>query len=191
MSLASEERQLRRQKKRALRKRARAIHRDNLSFAARWGRRARWLKQRIVTVHKKRVGDFHQGMLNGHPGNITAHCKRYIAAAHKWADQHGTFYLVTATTDGTHATNSNHYPDSPQNDGEHGNAVDGVCATVEEMAECQTWLEDHTPNDERDFNESFGPAGHYVKDGVRFEGHFPDHGDHTHGSPRPSYRRGK
>lgn len=30
------------------------------------------------------------------------------------------------------------------------------------------------------FLELFGPRGWYVKNGVRYEGHFPNHDDHTH-----------
>lgn len=189
MSLASQERKRRRQHKRALRKRARAKHRENLGWAARWGRRARWLKQQLTTVRRKRVGTFNRTMLNGHPGNVTSQCKRMIAAAHKWADQRGTYVLVTATTDGTHATNSNHYPSSPQNDGEHGNGVDIIAATVGLMEELQRWLEGRTPRGANDFRESFGPAAHYIKNGQAIEGHFPNHGDHYHGSPEPFYRR--
>lgn len=189
MSLSSEERALRREHRSLLDRRRRAQEAEHFDLAGRLGLKARRVIQKARSIHLRRVGTFRPSMLDGHPGNITDACKRVIALAYKFADQRNYVCTVTATTDGAHAPTSNHYPDSPQNDGKHGNAVDLVFATVGQMEEFQHFCVEHTGGDAADFNELFGPAGFYVKDGSTVLAHFPDHGDHDHISPRPSFRR--
>src|SRR3954469_384783 len=157
MSLRSEERALRRERRQALNRRRNALEKKNFSFAARLGIKARRLKQRIASVHKRRVGTFHVGMLDGPPANIADEVKRFIALAYKYAADHHRVCTVTATTDGTHAPGSWHNP-TPL-----GKAVDLIFATVEQMEEFQSYAEAHTTRGADDFNELFGPEGFYVK----------------------------
>lgn len=182
MSLRTEEKELRRQHRIELRKRRRAIERQNFSWAGQLGIKARRLKQRIQSLHRRRVGTFTVAMLDGHPANISDPCKRLLALAYKWADQRNTFCTVTATTDGRHAPGSWHNP-TPL-----GEALDLVFATVAQMAEFQAFVLQHTPNGAEDFRELFGPAPWYVKNGAKVPGPFPDHGDHDHLAPAPSFR---
>lgn len=187
MSLRSEERALRAEHRRLLRKRRRAIERENFSWAARLGIKARRARQKILSVHKRRVGTFRPSMLDGHPGNIADQVKRFIALAYLWADENGAVCTVTSTTGGSHSTSSWHYILLGRN--ELGFAVDLIFATVEQMEEFQHWVVERTGDGAGDWLELFGPAGFYVKNGVRYQGHFPDHGDHLHAAPNRSYRR--
>lgn len=182
MSLRSEEKALKREHRQLLRRRRRAIEHKNFTFAGRLGLKARRVKQKIVSVHRRRVGTFHVGMLDGHPGNIADSVKRVIGAAYKFAEQRGTVCTVTATTDGTHAPNSWHFPNPL------GHAVDLIFPTVALMIEYQHWCLEHTPQTAADFHELFGPAGFYVKEGAVVDEHFPDHEDHDHIAPRDGYR---
>jgi hypothetical protein len=183
MSLRSEEKQLRGKHRKALRQRRNQIEKEHLSLAARLGVKARRLAQKIQSVHKRRVGTFKVSMLDGHPANINDACKRLVALAYKFADERNYVCTVTATTDGTHAPGSWHNP-TPL-----GRAVDLIFATVEQMEEFQHFCLTHTKGDAEDFNELFGPAGFYVKNGDVVRAHFPDHRDHNHVAPRDSYRR--
>ena len=183
MSLRSEERALKGEYRKLLRRRRKAIEDEHFSLAKRLGLKARRVKQKAQSVHKRRVGTFHVGMLDGHPGNIADQDKRFIALAYRFAREKGYVCTVTATTDGTHAVNSWHYHHPL------GWAVDLIFATVGQMEEFQRWVVDRTEHDDADWLELFGPADFYVKDGLRVHEHFPDHGDHVHGAPKPSYRR--
>ncbi len=83
-------------------------------------------------------------------------------------NRHPNVY-VTATTDGVHAAGSYHYQkravdlgsDDPQNEPEKK-------AFADLAARWHSWA------------ELFGPLGFYIKNGVRYSGMFPGHGDHTH-----------
>lgn len=183
MSLRSEERDARREKRKLLRRRREAIEAKHFSLAARLGLKARRLKQKIANLHRRRVGTFRSDMLDGHPGNVADQVKRFVALAYRWADQHGHVCTVTATTDGVHATGSWHYH-SPL-----GWAVDLIFESVAAMEDFQRWVVGRTEHDEGDWLELFGPAGFYVKDGEQVNAHFPDHEDHVHGAPKPSFRR--
>jgi hypothetical protein len=183
VSLRSDERALRAEHRKLLRKRRRAIEREHFSWATRLGLRARRAKQRIQSIHKRRVGTFRPSMLDGHPGNIGDQVKRFIALAYRWADEHGHFVTVTATTDGRHALNSWHYHHPL------GWAVDLIFESVAAMEQFQEWAAERTVNSAADWLELFGPAAFYLKNGMRIVGHFPDHGDHIHGAPATCYRR--
>jgi hypothetical protein len=183
MSLRSEERARRREHKELLRRRRDALENKHFSLATRLGIKARRVFQKAVTLHKRRVGDFHVGMLDGHPSNIADPVKRCIALAYKFAEQRNTVCTVTATTDGTHAPGSWHNP-TPL-----GKAVDLIFVTKELMEEFQRFCLKHTPGGATDFHELFGPAGFYVKEGEVVGAHFPDHEDHDHIAPRTGYRR--
>lgn len=187
MSLRSEERALRRERRKLLRRRRKAYEAEHFSLATRLGIKARRVIQKARTVHKRRVGDFHVGMLDGHSANIADQVKRFIALAYKFADQRGYVCTVTSTTGGSHASLSWHYILAGRN--KLGFAVDLIFATVAQMEEFQRFLLEHTDDGAGDFLELFGPDGFYVKNGVRYEGHFPDHGDHLHGAPNQDYRR--
>jgi hypothetical protein len=187
MSLRSEERVLRREHRQLLRRRRRAFENKHFSLAQRLGIKARRVIQKARTVHKRRVGDFHIGMLDGHPANVADQVKRLIALAYKFADQRGYVCTVTSTTGGGHASLSWHYILHGRN--ELGFAVDLIFATAEQMAEFQRFLLEHTDGGAGDFLELFGPDGFYVKNGIRYGGHFPDHGDHLHAAPSKGYRR--
>jgi hypothetical protein len=183
LSLRSEERALRAKHRKLLRRRRNALESKHFSLAARLGIKARRVLQKAQSIHKRRVGDFNVGMLDGHPGNIDDQVKRVIALAYKFADQRGYAVTVTATTDGTHAFGSWHYH-KPL-----GWAVDLIFTTVGQMEEFQEFLVKHTDDGAQDFLELFGPANFYVKDGALFIGHFPDHGDHIHIAPQAGFRR--
>jgi hypothetical protein len=180
MSLRSEERARKGEHRKLLRRRRRAFEHKHFSLAKRLGIKARRVKQKAQTLHKRRVGDFHVGMLDGHPADIDDACKRLVSLAYKFAHQRGYVCTVTATTDGTHAPGSWHNP-TPL-----GHAIDLIFATVAQMEEFQRFL---PHNGAADFLELFGPDGFYVKNGVRVEGHFPDHGDHDHVAPAAWFRR--
>ncbi len=183
MSLRSGERALRREHRKLLKRRRKAYEKKHFSLAKRLGIKARRVKQKATTIHKRRVGTFHVGMLDGHPANINDACKRLVALAYKFADQRGYICTVTATTDGTHAPGSWHNP-TPL-----GHAIDLIFATVAQMEEFQRFCLSHTSGGADDFHELFGPAGFYVKEGTVVNAHFPDHGDHDHIAPRDGYRR--
>lgn len=169
---------LKREHRQLLRKRRRALLRENNSFAARLGIQARRLKNQYTRLQKRQRGEFREFMLQGLPGNITNATKRVIGHAYDHFN-----LRVSATTNGTHATNSWHDPDSPQNDGEHGNAVD-LYGAYEDMVKFQTRQKKRPSY----FNECFGPDGFYIKNGAVYDGAFPDHGDHDHISPTRRYR---
>lgn len=183
MSLRSVERKTRRKNKKLLKRRRQAIERKHFKLGARLGLAARRYAQKAANIHRKRVGTFRSDMLDGHPGNIADQDKRFVALAYRWAKENGALCTVTATTDGTHAPGSWHYHHPL------GWAVDLVFATVGQMEAFQRWVVERTEHDEKDWLELFGPADFYVKDGLRYTGHFPGHGDHVHGAPAQSFRR--
>jgi hypothetical protein len=183
VSLRSDERALRAEHRKLLKRRRKAYEAEHFSLATRLGLKARRVKQKIQSVHKRRVGTFRVSMLDGHPADIGDQVKRFIALAYRFADEKGYVVTVTATTDGGHAINSWHYHEPL------GWAVDLIFATVGQMEEFQEWVDERTENGAGDWLELFGPAAFYIKNGVRISGHFPDHGDHLHGAPAESYRR--
>lgn len=169
---------LKREHRQLLRKRRRAIERENFSFAAGLGIKARRLKNQYTRLQKRQRGEFRAFMLDGHPGNITNATKRVIGHAYDHFN-----LRVSATTDFTHSATSWHYPYSPQNDGKHGAAVD-LYGTLASMVDFQR-RQKRRPTY---FNECFGPDGFYIKNGSVYDGAFPDHGDHDHIAPTARYR---
>jgi len=169
---------LKREHRKLLRKRRRALERENFSFATRLGIKARRLKNQWTRLQKRQVGEFKPFMLDGHPGNVTNAVKRVIGHAYDNFD-----LRVSSTTDFTHSTTSWHFPGSPQNDGEHGNAVD-LFGRMEDMVGFQRRQKSRPSY----FNELFGPDGFYIKNGAVVPGAFPDHGDHDHVAPTGRYR---
>lgn len=169
---------LTREHRKLLRRRRRALLRENFSQAARLGILARKLAQQLSRLKRRRHGEFRSYMLDGHPGNVTNAVKRVIG--HAYDRSH---LRVSATTDYTHSPTSWHYPDSPQNDGEHGNAVDLYGALGDMVG-----FQDRQRSRPIYFHECFGPDGFYIKEGVVYEGAFPDHGDHDHIAPTGRYR---
>ncbi len=173
---------LNRHHKKLLRRRRRALIRKHYSLAKRLGIAARRLAQQITRLQRREFGEFKPYMLDGLPGNITDATKRVIGHAYD------RFNLrVSATTNGTHATGSYHDPDSPQNDGEHGSAVD-LFGAYGDMVRFQ----EHQAKRPSYFNELFGPEdGRCVKDGssITISGALAEqHDNHAHVAPRSSYR---
>lgn len=173
---------LTRHHRKLLRRRRRAQLRKHFSFAARLGIAARRVKQQITRLEKREFGEFKPFMLDGLPGNITNATKRVIGHAYD------RFHLrVSATTNGTHAPDSYHYPGSPQNDGKHGSAVD-LYGSLEDMERFQR-RQAARPSY---FNELFGPIdGACAKDGERISisGALAEqHSNHVHVAARGKYR---
>lgn len=77
--------------------------------------------------------------------------------------------VVTSTTGGVHSPTSYHY---------QRRAVDVAGGSAAHMAAVQRGL--LRKFGAGYFRELFGPAGFYVKNGVRYSGHFPAHHDHIH-----------
>lgn len=173
---------LNRHHRKLLRRRRRALLRKHYSLARRLGIAARRLAQQITRLQRRELGEFKPFMLDGLPGNITNATKRVIGHAY---DHYGL--RVSATTNGTHAPDSYHYPGSPQNDGKHGSAVD-LYGTWPAMVRFQA----HQAERPELFNELFGPEdGECVKDGVRITisgALAEEHDNHDHCAPREDYR---
>jgi hypothetical protein len=173
---------LSRRHRRLLRRRRRALLRKHLGLAGRLGIAARRVKQELTRLQRREYGEFKPFMLGGLPGNITNATKRVIGHAYDHFD-----LRVSATTNGTHAPDSYHYPGSPQNDGKHGSAVD-LYGAVDDMERFQR----HQSRRPSYFNELFGPIdGACVKDGARItiSGELAlEHDNHVHAGPRSSYR---
>jgi hypothetical protein len=173
---------LKREHHKLLRRRKRAMDRKHFSLGKRLGIAARKLAQQITRLQKRQRGEFKPFMLDGLPGNVTNAVKRVIGHAYD------NFNLrVSATTNGTHATGSWHYPDSPQNDGEHGDAVDlyGLEADMDRFQKHQAKRPSY-------FHELFGPIDSAcVKEGavITITGELAiQHDNHVHAAPLPRYR---
>ncbi len=83
--------------------------------------------------------------------------------------------FLTATTNGVHSPGSWHYQARAFDGGSSGSRG--------ESPECeaqQTLLDTFGAES---FMELFGPLGWYVKNGVKYSGTFPGHGDHLHVAP--------
>lgn len=124
------------------------------------------VKRQIARVLARKRPHYDPSMLGGLPPNITGLEKEVVA----WAV--GKFgMVVTATSNGTHATSSFHYYVPCR-------AVDLWHSSVSTMIAFQRFIYDKLGA--AAFVELFGPDGFYVKNGVRIAGYFPDHGDHVH-----------
>lgn len=128
------------------------------------------VKRQIARLELQKVtaADFKPEMTNGCPsGNLSVGVRTMIAIGHL------KFGMVTtATSNGSHSTGSYHYRDPVQ-------AVDQWHSSVSTMIAFQRYV--YGRFGASWFNELFGPDAFYVKNKVRYAGHFPDHGDHTHG----------
>lgn len=84
---------------------------------------------------------------------------------------YGLYVTATVGRPGVHSPTSYHYQ-SPRY------AVDIASGSVTQMVRAQEELLRRFGAGH--FKELFGPAPWYVKNGVRYEGAFPAHGDHIH-----------
>lgn len=100
---------------------------------------------------------------NGYPRIRGRKIRRAIRIAHAYG------LVVTSTTGGTHSPTSWHY---------QGRAVDVASGSSYNMKRAQKALVREFGTDT--FLELFGPASWYVKNGDKYQGAFPDHGDHVH-----------
>ena len=124
------------------------------------------LKNRVAAL----AGRFTPGMLNGHPGNVTPACKKFIVRAVRAG------LVVTSTSDLKHAPTSYHYT-KPL-----GRAVDvaGAQKRMERFYRRELRREGRAGNQ---YAELFGPGRRYVKRGQFQSGQFPGHRDHVHAAP--------
>lgn len=88
----------------------------------------------------------------------------------RWVLSRHPHLYITATTGGTHAAGSYHYL---------GRAVDFGSNDPNNGPEKKAYLDLHRKFGNH-FTELFGPEPFYVKDGRRYRGQFPGHGDHIH-----------
>lgn len=158
LGIIERQREIAKRKKRATKKLTRLIAR---------------VKEQIAKLELKKItaADFEPYMANGCPsGNLSQAVKATIAIGHL------KFGMVTtATSNGTHSPNSYHYQDPVA-------AVDQWHSSVSTMIAHQRYL--YGRFGASYFRELYGPDAFYVKNGVRYAGHFPDHGDHTHAPGR-------
>ncbi len=159
-----------------------------------WQRRHKWKIARgwvlRATVYRRRYRrakerqqqqggqpQFESWMLNGCPGNITPEAKEAVARA---VVTHGC--VVTATTNGTHASTSFHYPWNNRLHGysdDYGHAVDfgGSYAAyagfyaAEKGRGCAN------------YDELFGPGSGYCDHRALVVGAAPDNPNHCHCAP--------
>ena len=152
---------------------------DRLRKIAKRKKRATKKLTRLIAAVKKNIAqielqtitaaDFEPSMCPaGVPStNLSERVRTMIAIGHI------KFHMVTtATSNGGHSVGSYHFRDPCM-------AVDQWHSSVSTMIAYQRYL--YNRFGASWFNELFGPDGFYVKNGVRFSGHFPDHDDHTHG----------
>ena len=115
-------------------------------------------RRRLKRKARRRKVDF-----NGHPPIPGRKLRLAIKVAHIFG------LVVTSTTGGRHSPNSYHY---------HHRAVDLASGSVRRMRVAQLAI--RMVVGRRNLRELFGPAGWYVKNGVKYRGYFPKHGDHIH-----------
>lgn len=122
---------------------------------------------------------FHRWMLNGHAGNVTPACKRFIVRATRAG------LVVTSTTGGAHAATSYHYSGRAVDVGLPGPLI-GTAKGKRRMVRFQRAEARHPSR----FLELFGPANSLcVKNGRRLslaEGTALEdlHDTHVHGALR-------
>lgn len=132
------------------------------------GDKKRNIAKRLAHALRHIAPVFTKTLLGGHPMVATQLC---VCIAYGVVKFH---LYVTATGDGTHATNSWHYAKPPR-------AVDMAAAMtaqgIEQMKKYQRFA---ARKWQATLLELFGPDSFYIKNGQRIAGAFPDHGDHTH-----------
>lgn len=139
-----------------IRKRARKGLRSPVAVKLRKAarKRAKAIKKRLASL---RVD------WNGYPPLRNKRLRRAVRIASRYG------LVVTSTTGGTHSPTSWHYK---------GRAVDLASGSVTQMKRAQGAIERELGR--TNCLELFGPAAWYVKNGARYRGAFPDHGDHVH-----------
>lgn len=123
----------------------------------------KWRKARKKHRHHGTT-KFETWMLNGLPNTISPAEQEVVAFV--VVVHHQT---ITATSNGVHATGSYHYYHPCR-------AVDWAGA---DMCNVMIAVIKQFGGDSK-FIEQFGPCQFYVKNGVRYPGMFPGHGDHGH-----------
>lgn len=126
--------------------------------------------KRLISAEEKRIAKARVVDWSGHPalrGNVKDCAKVALNA-------HSDLY-ITATTDGVHSPTSLHYEAEAFDAGSSGRYGEAPEIAAQE-ALIEEFGADH-------FQELFGPAGWYVKNGQVFSGTFPGHGDHLHAAP--------
>jgi hypothetical protein len=135
-------------------------------------------RQPLSLQAKAKLGRWDPRMLNGHDGNVTPATKRFIRRGV------AAGLVCTSTTGGTHAPNSFHY----QRWHGKGRAAD-LAAPMTRVGLWRMKLfyrreyRREKANRGTQYSELFGPGRHYIKNGQRFPGQFPGHGNHVHGAP--------
>jgi hypothetical protein len=121
---------------------------------------------------------FETYMLNGHPGNVVAAVKQEIARAVVLRNAY-----VTATTDGTHATTSLHYP---ANNPDPATRAKNLGRAADHGGPTEAWeghFNDELKRGASNYVELFGPPTPYVKNGALIKGTSPDTPNHCHCAP--------
>ena len=120
-------------------------------------------RSRYQRAKAKAQPSFESWMLNGRPDcGLPRSLKTAIAVAVTKYDQ-----VVTSTNGGTHSPTSWHYS---------CRAVD-IAGPYDGMIGFQKWLAE---NRGAGCLEIFGPDSYYYKNGSKYQGAFPAHGDHIH-----------
>lgn len=128
------------------------------------------LQKRLAKIDARHAADQHAAAdWNGHTPVLGAVGEFLVKKAAEFG------LVVTATTDGQHASTSYHYLALAIDFGVVAALVGTSEARTREIA-FQNWLDKAFPHSA----EIFGPDSHYIKNGVRYAGMFPDHGDHVH-----------
>lgn len=139
-------------------------------------KRARWWIARQTVLRKKLAAAkkeweethgtpaFEPWMLNGCPNVDNDNLKEVIAFVVAVCGQY-----VTATSNGTHATDSFHYSDR---------AADWGAGSVSSMQDAAVKTREHFGRGH--FLEFFSPCPWWIKYGAEYPGYFPGHGDHGH-----------
>jgi len=120
------------------------------------------VKDRIKQIIASRTPNF-----NGCPTNVTAAARKFVLRANRAG------LIISATSNGGHAPGSYHFTNP--------------CSAIDCYGYWDRMIAFQAKEAKRGYdkyNELFGPDSYYVKNGVRFAGAFPAHGDHVHGAPR-------
>lgn len=121
---------------------------------------------RLIKTELERLDDLRIDW-SGHPAVTYAPLVKAVRFALNTAD--GLY--VSSTTGGTHSPTSWHYS---------GHAVDFGSNGPGESPEIEAQNALANAFGDAYFAELFGPDDWYIKNGVRYPGTFPNHGDHLH-----------
>lgn len=157
-------------------------HHENWARAHRLRKRAAWFAKKHTIYrrvlrkwrkHHRHTGELHYSpiLLNGHSSNIADELKPVVAFVVLARHQ-----AVTDTYDyGGHANGSWHYPSSDPTPPPEGHAIDSAGPDM-----CGSMQATEAKFGAGYFLELFGPCSYYVKNGGKYPGMFPGHGDHQH-----------